>query len=294
MSEIPTVTISGRTFRLICDTVLRRLTDDEARGLRQDVEAAGEVLVPVIVTQHDDVIDGGHRLRIAADLGLTLDKVPLVVRHVEDQAEAEELCRRLNVNRRHLTAAERREQIAMRLKADPTASNRKVAAEVGADDHTVATVREKLESTAEIPQLDKTTGKDGKKRKVARKSPAVRKFLAIAANFFRTAERSAEADLGTNGKGKASASKTDSGGQAPRYPHSTLFMRWVRTALDEANDLVEGPDGVDLTMWGEPGLWNWREVRDNIIPCLDNLLEILDLARRLMKDRLIKEQADAR
>jgi hypothetical protein len=57
------------------------------------------------------------------------------------------------------------------LKAKPEASNRKIAKQVKADDKTVASVRRDLESTAEIPQLEKTVGADGKKRaKPKRKS----------------------------------------------------------------------------------------------------------------------------
>ena len=72
----------------------------------------------------------------------------------------------LNVHRRHLTAEQRRELIAKVLKAKPEASNRLIAKQVKADDKTVASVRSVLESTAEIPQLKKTKGKDGKARPV--------------------------------------------------------------------------------------------------------------------------------
>jgi hypothetical protein len=76
-----------------------------------------------------------------------------------------------NLHRRHLTTEQRRELIAKVLKAKPAASDREIAARVKADDKTVAKVRTELEATAEIPQLKKTKGKDGKERP-ARKSPA--------------------------------------------------------------------------------------------------------------------------
>jgi ParB-like nuclease domain len=69
-----------------------------------------------------------------------------------------------NVHRRHLTAEQRRELIAKVLKAKPEASNRQVAKQVKADDKTVAKVRTELEATAEIPQLERTTGADRKAR----------------------------------------------------------------------------------------------------------------------------------
>jgi len=62
--------------------------------------------------------------------------------------------------------------IAKVLKAKPEASNRQIAKQVKADDKTVAKVRTELEATAEIPQLKKTKGKDGKARPAkAKKKP---------------------------------------------------------------------------------------------------------------------------
>jgi len=73
-----------------------------------------------------------------------------------------------NVHRRHLTAEQKRELIVAVLKAQPSKSNRTIARQTKADDKTVAAVRSKLEATAEIPQLIKTVGADGKARRTAR------------------------------------------------------------------------------------------------------------------------------
>jgi hypothetical protein len=81
-----------------------------------------------------------------------------------------------NIHRRHLTAEQRRDLIAKVLKANPDQSNRQVAEQVKADDKTVAKVRKELEATAEIPQLEKTVGKDGK----ARKQTAKRAYKKVA------------------------------------------------------------------------------------------------------------------
>jgi hypothetical protein len=69
-----------------------------------------------------------------------------------------------NLHRRHLSSEQKRELIAKVLKAKPEASNATVAKQVKADDKTVAKVRRKLESTSEIPKLNKTVGADGKSR----------------------------------------------------------------------------------------------------------------------------------
>lgn len=79
-----------------------------------------------------------------------------------------------NVHRRHLTTEQKRELIAKVLKAKPGESNRKIAKQTKADHKTVAAVRGDLESTGEIPQLEKTTGADGKQRKSRAKKKARR------------------------------------------------------------------------------------------------------------------------
>jgi hypothetical protein len=69
-----------------------------------------------------------------------------------------------NVRRRHLTADQKRDLIAKLLKAKPEQSNRAIAEQVKVSHHTVAAVRTEQESTGQIAQLDKTTGKDGRAR----------------------------------------------------------------------------------------------------------------------------------
>jgi hypothetical protein len=57
-----------------------------------------------------------------------------------------------------------RQAVARKLKDDPSQSDRAIAGESHIDHKTVGTVRRKLESTGEIPQLNTTRGGDGKKR----------------------------------------------------------------------------------------------------------------------------------
>src|SRR5262249_9461980 len=75
----------------------------------------------------------------------------------------------LNLHRRHLTAAQKREVIARELKAYPERSDRSVAAVVKADNKTVAAVRSELERREEIPHTPKRTDRTGRKQ-VAKRS----------------------------------------------------------------------------------------------------------------------------
>jgi hypothetical protein len=57
------------------------------------------------------------------------------------------------------------------LKLRPEQSDRKIAETVGVHHKTVAEGRTKLESTGEIPQFNKTVGKDGKSRPTKKPNP---------------------------------------------------------------------------------------------------------------------------
>jgi hypothetical protein len=68
-----------------------------------------------------------------------------------------------------LTPTQKRNAIGKLLKIYPEKSNRQIASVAKVDDKTVAVVRTELEATAEIPQLEKTKGKDGKSRPAKKK-----------------------------------------------------------------------------------------------------------------------------
>jgi hypothetical protein len=118
----------------------------------------------------------------------------LTILSASDVHDPREYVASANVHRRHLTAEQKRVLIATLLKMTPEKSNRQVAALAKADDKTVATVRRDLEATAEIPQLTRTTGKDGKARttkpapvekpkaEAAAKAPKPARGKVVAAN----------------------------------------------------------------------------------------------------------------
>jgi hypothetical protein len=76
-----------------------------------------------------------------------------------------------NIRRRHLSPEQKRELIANVLRSDPSRSNRSIATLTQADDHTVGSVRKDLLGTAEIPQLARTVGADGKTRPAQHRQP---------------------------------------------------------------------------------------------------------------------------
>jgi hypothetical protein len=70
----------------------------------------------------------------------------------------------LNIMRRHLSSAQKRDVIAELLKDAPERSNREVARITGVDDKTVGTVRRHLEIIGELLRQDETVGRDGRIR----------------------------------------------------------------------------------------------------------------------------------
>jgi hypothetical protein len=158
------------------------MSESELKEHAKNIQANG-LIAPIVIWKENDksLLDGRNRLDALAlvgmlgvdDRGTLIDAksgdVIFQTYRRDGDGDPYEIALSLNVHRRHLTAEQRRELIAKVLKAKPEASNRLIAKQVKADDKTVASVRSVLESTAEIPQLKKTKGKDGKARPVKAK-----------------------------------------------------------------------------------------------------------------------------
>lgn len=101
-------------------------------------------------------------MQICQSLGLV--DWPRFVRKGLSEEEKRAHARSLNLSRRHLSAAQKREIVEAQLKDTPSLSSRAIAARFGVDHKTVEAARDRLESSGEIPQLDATTGRDGRTR----------------------------------------------------------------------------------------------------------------------------------
>ena len=119
-----------------------------------------------IVMYQDQILDGNNRYRACVDAKIA----PTFVEYKGNDAQARNYVISANIHRRHLDAEQRRDIIAALLKADPEQSNRMVAAQTNTSKGTVQDVREELEATGQIGQLNETKGADGKSRKRKGKS----------------------------------------------------------------------------------------------------------------------------
>jgi len=133
-------------------------------ALRESIGRFG-VLVPVIYDQHDRLLDGHNRQRIAEELEV---ECPFHVVNVEDDAQAEEIVKTINLDRRHLHPEQRRE-IAAALRANGH-SERAIAGALGVSQPTVHRDLEATDSPESVP--DRIVGRDGKSRP-ARRPPIV-------------------------------------------------------------------------------------------------------------------------
>lgn len=146
--------------------VMPVLEADIAAALRDSIQRFG-VLVPIVMDQHGRIIDGHNRHRIADEL---LVDCPAEIRHVDSDAEALELARTLNADRRHLNA-EARAQVARSLR-EKGHSLRAIAGALGVDKRTVGRDLDETQVQLghdapvdnESVEDDRAFGQDGKSR----------------------------------------------------------------------------------------------------------------------------------
>jgi hypothetical protein len=85
------------------------LTPESEADLRASIAKRG-VLIPAVVDQHGRTLDGNHRERLAAELGVDMP-APVVV-EIDDDGDALEVAVEINTARRHLNVETRRNLVA--------------------------------------------------------------------------------------------------------------------------------------------------------------------------------------
>lgn len=157
------------------------MSEAELRELGEDIEKNG-MRSPIVFLDASDefpvarLLDGRNRLDamelvgvkvlgdLKAEFPFQLASGNVSYRIIPSDTDPVGYVISANIWRRHLTGEQKRELIGRLLKAAPQRSNRAIAETAKADDKTVGTIRRDMEATAEIPQLQKTTGKDGRAR----------------------------------------------------------------------------------------------------------------------------------
>jgi hypothetical protein len=152
------------TFHPLAET-FPLISEDELSALAEDIRKNG--MHEKITLFDGKILDGRNRYLALKQAGIkpTWENFRYLPKGVDpwDFVVSE------NIQRRHLTAEQKREVIASLLKADPTKSNRAIAATAKVDHQTVAAVRGGLETGGEIPHQKERVGKDGKKQSGSKK-----------------------------------------------------------------------------------------------------------------------------
>jgi len=137
------------------------ISSDELRELAEDIRKNG-MLEPI--TLHEGkILDGRNRFNAAKLVGFPFRRINF--RELLCHLNPQDYVISANIKRRHLTPEQKRELIAKLIKADPSKSNRQIGDITKVSHHTVGDVRNVLETTGQIAQLQNTTGADRKSRK---------------------------------------------------------------------------------------------------------------------------------
>lgn len=167
--------------------VLPPLSDDDYARLKADIARHG-VLVPVEYDEDSNILDGHHREKACIELGIT--DWPKIIRLGLSEFDKRAHARQLNLARRHLTSAQKRNLVRDQLRETPEKSSRQVASDLGVDHKTVGTQRNALEARGEIPHAENVTDTLG------RVQPARKPYLMIDETpVGRTAARQRAKDL---------------------------------------------------------------------------------------------------
>lgn len=154
------IEIDGKLFGLPFADTLPALTEMEYAALVEDVRGRG-VLVPIVIDENSDVIDGQHRLRAAAAVGLSIKDIPFDIRIGLSDDEKLELGEDLNLHRRHLS----KDQLTVVIfnKRKRGKSLRQIAAETGVSPATALRALSTVSfETVDLPET--IMGKDGRER----------------------------------------------------------------------------------------------------------------------------------
>lgn len=138
------------------------MAQEEYEALKTDIAERG-VLIPIEYDESGNVLDGHHRLKACAELGIT--DYPKITRTGMTETEKRTHARKLNMARRHLSREQRRELIKRQLIETPNLSDRQIAKILGVSNSTVSVMRWELIESGQVCDSHTSKGADGKEYK---------------------------------------------------------------------------------------------------------------------------------
>lgn len=279
------VTVAGQTYHLkVYGRAVRPLTDREFADLRASVEGKG-VEVSVLVDRANNVVDGKHRLMIAAELGF--EDIPITVLETDDQEYLEDLAEELNSCRRQFTRKQvaelkRHRQARAEAKRAAGMSLRQIAEEEGV---TRTTIQKDLEDSGECDAL-KVRGKDGALRPAHKSSRE-----EAAARRQRIAELLADDEY----EELSVREIAEQLGVSPRTVQRDIKAIGARGSDESESERAGEPEfGIVVQEVGTGE--TWRGVDRESAPlgtCLEVAIDCLDQLRQRLDDPELVELAEA-
>ena len=150
--------------------IMPPLSADEYKELREDIIQRG-VVVPVEIDEHDNILDGHHRVKICKELGLA--DYPTVLRAGMSDSEKRLHARKLNSARRHMSQEQRRELIRVQLAETPEKSDRQIAAGLGVSNSTVSVARKEMIASGDVCESHTSTDTLGREQPRQRKPVSI-------------------------------------------------------------------------------------------------------------------------
>lgn len=252
--------------------VMPRPDDEVDQALLKSIRENG-VQVPVVKDAEGAIIDGHERVRAWKHLKVFGHEVPPYPETIRDDlttdAEKRDLAWRLNMQRRHLNQAQRREVIAAKLKESPGWTDNRIAELLAVDDKTVRSVRTSLEARKELARFEYLEGSDGKRY------PRERPRAATAKQFMRDvvaiAERDREKHIEEQVKDLEDAEKVAEFLEEPATEVSNTPTQTPAQAVSEKmRELANVVDGYEDKIKSEAGP---EAVADAVVELLGEWIE---------------------
>jgi len=239
-----------------------RMSEAELAALGKDIRKHG-LTSPIAVWSDgkspEQLLDGRSRLdAIEIEIGPAIVSPPSVMAGkdflvLDRSVDPYAFVISANIQRRHLTAEQKREIVAALLKANPERSNNATAKIAKVDDKTVGAVRAELERRSEIPNVSSRTDSKGRKqpaRKTTTKPPPVsaevlqQREAAAGRIRDRTGGNKVRDDIGSESAGECERLRARNEELQAQLTHFAAQNIALRSEVEELK-AVRKPQGED-------------------------------------------------
>ena len=250
----------------------------DVAGLAQSIRGRG--LIQPIAVWPDGTLAAGER-RLAAVKELKWEEVPVyVLRSVDDLVERLKTERDENTERKAFTPSE-----VVALGAEIEELERKAAKERQRQHGGTAPGKPK-DTSGNLPEVsgrtrDKTADAVGMSGRTYEKAKAVVGAARAEPEKFGDLQEVMDRTGKVDGAFREMEKRRDPppSKPQPKHPHSDLLVNWLRIASGQTLIINVEMGGIGALL-SEPDKWDWREVREYVLPMLDAHLETIKQFRK--------------